>query len=195
MSFLTGNVVPLQPLGDAAPVPGTLLALIERAATLIEVDHEAADQLLRRAMALLRGRRRIPEPVENSPSQYSACTRLARWQVERIFAHVDSHLDVRLRADELAGIANLSSSHFFRCFKRSVGVTPSQYVTQRRIDLARQLMLATQLPLTQIALSCGFCDQAHFTRIFRRWVGETPYVWRRANAFGPAKDRSLASPQ
>ena len=133
----------------------------------------------------------FPSRLKNPPSPYSTCTRrLARWQVERIFAHVDRHLDVRLRADELAGIANLSSSHFFRCFKRSVGVTPSQYVTQRRIDLARQLMLATELPLTQIALSCGFCDQAHFTRIFRRWVGETPFVWRRANACAPAVDRS-----
>jgi len=185
MSFLTDNVVPLELPRCGPPVPATILGLIERAADVIEVDHAAADQLLRRAVVLLRGRRQILQDTDAARVRYARCNRLARWQVDRVFAHVDNHLDARLRADELARAASLSSSHFFRCFKRSVGVTPSQYVTQRRVDLACQMLLATEQPLPQIALACGFCDQAHFTRVFRRWVGETPNVWRRANAFGP----------
>jgi len=53
-------------------------------------------------------------------------------------------------------------------------------VLRRRIELAQGLMLTTRDPLSSIALRCGMCDQAHFTRSFHRIVGETPWSWRRA---------------
>jgi AraC family transcriptional regulator len=45
--------------------------------------------------------------------------------------------------------------------------------------VAQGLMLTTSEPLSSIAVKCGMCDQPHFTRSFRRIVGETPYMWRR----------------
>jgi AraC-like DNA-binding protein len=48
------------------------------------------------------------------------------------------------------------------------------------VEHAQRLMLATDAPLSQIALDCGLADQAHFSRLFRRFVGESPRSWRRA---------------
>jgi AraC family transcriptional regulator len=52
-------------------------------------------------------------------------------------------------------------------------------VLRRRIEVAQGLMLTTSEPLSSIAVSCGMCDQPHFTRSFHRIVGATPHTWRR----------------
>jgi AraC family transcriptional regulator len=74
---------------------------------------------------------------------------------------------------------SLSASHFCRAFKCTFGVSPLDYVLRRRIEVAQGLMLTTSEPLSAIAVTCGMCDQPHFTRSFHRIVGETPYAWRR----------------
>jgi transcriptional regulator GlxA family with amidase domain len=52
----------------------------------------------------------------------------------------------------------------------------------RRISLAVELMLSSDAPLSEIAINCGFADQAHFSRQFRRTMGDTPNTWRRERA-------------
>jgi transcriptional regulator GlxA family with amidase domain len=101
------------------------------------------------------------------------------WQTRRINAHVEANLSRRISVQELAGLLGLSASHFCRAFKCTCGTSPRDYVLRRRIEVAQGLMLTTAEPLSSIAVSCGMCDQAHFTRTFRRIVGETPYTWRR----------------
>jgi AraC-like DNA-binding protein len=83
--------------------------------------------------------------------------------------------------DELAGLVPLSVSHFCRAFKETFGDTPHMYIIRLRLELAQSLMLATEDPLSQIALASGLADQAHLTKLFRRVVGETPGAWRRRN--------------
>ena len=104
---------------------------------------------------------------------------LASWQALRLVAHVDAHLARRIRVEELAAVLELSVSHFCRAFKCTFGVSPRDYVAQRRVEFAQGLMLTTRDTLSSIAFSCGASDQSHFTRLFRRVVGETPYSWRR----------------
>jgi AraC-like DNA-binding protein len=104
---------------------------------------------------------------------------LPRWQVKRVTAFIGANLERPIPIDELARLVGLSSSHFCRSFKRTVGLSPHAYLTRLRIEFAQGLMLTTQDPLTQIALRCGMCDQSHFTKKFRRVVGETPHSWRR----------------
>jgi len=104
---------------------------------------------------------------------------LAPWQVLRVKAHVEAHLDSTLRARDLAAMVRLSTGHFCRAFKRSLGVAPIAYIAGRRVASAQKLMLATNESLSQIALACGFYDQAHLTRLFRRHAGTTPHNWRR----------------
>jgi transcriptional regulator GlxA family with amidase domain len=104
---------------------------------------------------------------------------LAPWQVLRVKGHVEAHLDSTLRARDLAAMVRLSTGHFCRAFKRSLGVAPIAYIAGRRVASAQKLMLASDEPLSQIALACGFYDQAHLTRLFRRHAGTTPHNWRR----------------
>ena len=118
---------------------------------------------------------RPPAPASLTPARGG----LAPWQVLRVKAHVEAHLDSTLRTRDLAAMARLSTGHFCRAFKRSLGVAPIAYIGRRRVASAQKLMLATNEPLSQIALACGFYDQAHLTRLFRRHAGTTPHDWRR----------------
>jgi AraC family transcriptional regulator len=105
---------------------------------------------------------------------------LAPWQVRMVEAHVDGNLDRNIAVEELAGLARLSVSHFGRAFKQSFGVAPHAYITAERMALARDLMLTTSEPLSQIALTVGLADQSHLSRLFRQHVGQSPLAWRRA---------------
>jgi len=104
---------------------------------------------------------------------------LAPWQKRRVDRYLRRALHRPLRIEELAEQAALSTSHFARAFKDSFGATPQRYITGLRLERAQQLMLTTSEPLSQIALSCGLASQAHLSKLFRRWLGETPSAWRR----------------
>src|SRR5262249_17231416 len=126
---------------------------------------------------------------------------LAPWQVSRVKAHIETGLTSALRIHDLAPIAQLSASHFCRAFKHSFGETLHAYVVRRRIERALDLMVTTDRSLNQIARACGLCDQAHFSRVFRRLVGDTPREWRRRWAGNcrreggvPFPDKSEATP-
>jgi len=109
---------------------------------------------------------------------------LARWQVNRTVAYIEANLGSRLATRELADLLTFSRSHFCRAFRRTLGVTPTAFVVNRRIERAKVMMLSTSEQLNDIALACGFADQPHMTRWFRRVVGVAPGLWRRDEAHG-----------
>jgi AraC family transcriptional regulator len=73
---------------------------------------------------------------------------------------------------------SLSVSYFVRAFKRSIGITPHEYLMRRRIQLTVQLLSATDMPLSEIAHAAGFVDQSHCARRFRKHVGMSPRDYR-----------------
>jgi transcriptional regulator GlxA family with amidase domain len=97
-----------------------------------------------------------------------------------VTAYIEEHLASTIRLQDLAGIARLSHSHFCRAFKESMGHPAHAYVMRRRVHRAQWLMLSTAESLSQIAALCGMADQAHFCKLFRRLVGDSPNSWRRA---------------
>jgi AraC family transcriptional regulator len=115
---------------------------------------------------------------------------LAPWQAKRIKSYIEDNLGSSIRATDLAGIVQLSTSHFFRAFRKTFGESPLAYIMQRRVRRAQDLMLTSRLPLSQVALECGMCDQAHFSRSFRRIVGTNPNAWRRQFPVDPAPGSS-----
>jgi AraC-like DNA-binding protein len=104
---------------------------------------------------------------------------LAPWQRRRIERYLKEHLERPVQIEELAEQIRLSVSHFCRAFKETFRDTPHAYLIRMRLESAQEMMLATDEPLSQIALASGFADQAHLSKQFRRVVGETPSAWRR----------------
>ncbi len=104
---------------------------------------------------------------------------LAPSALRRVREHIDAHLDRKIELRELAGHAGVSTCHFSRAFRQSVGESPHRYVVTRRIDFAMVRVRDTNAPLGKIGVEFGFSDQSHFTRVFRAFVGETPYDFRR----------------
>jgi AraC-like DNA-binding protein len=104
---------------------------------------------------------------------------LAPWQERRAKDIIEANLNGEVPLAQLAHECGLSTSHFSRAFKGTVGIPPHQWLLHRRIETAMQLLRNRQFSLPEIALACGFSDQSHFTRVFTRLSGTSPGVWRR----------------
>jgi AraC-like DNA-binding protein len=104
---------------------------------------------------------------------------LAPWQMRRAKEILAANLDGGVSLAEVARQCGLSIGHFSRAFRQSLGTTPHQWLVQRRLDAAKDLIRSCRMPLSNVALSCGFADQSHLTRVFTREVGASPAAWRR----------------
>jgi AraC-like DNA-binding protein len=100
--------------------------------------------------------------------------------LRRVREYVDTHVHRNIDLETLASNAQLSVYHFARAFKQSTGVTPHGYLLQRRVERAQELLVRTDLPLSEIALETGFADHSHFARKFRRLTGISPSEARRS---------------
>jgi AraC family transcriptional regulator len=176
------------PLSHPADHKRALETLLTTATTIVDTDRQAAKTCIQRAATLLG----IDLAPQRSAMAEHSCPRrgLAPWQAKRIQSHILDNLDSRIRANDLAGIVQLSASHFFRSFRISFGESPRAYIAKRRIGRAKELMMTPGLPLSQVALECGLCDQAHLCRVFRRIVGVNPKAWRRRFGVAPVPDPS-----
>ncbi|MDX3118646.1 AraC family transcriptional regulator [Streptomyces scabiei] len=96
---------------------------------------------------------------------------------------LDERVVAGLALDEAAGLVHAHPAHLVRAFSAAYGLAPHQYLTARRVDLARRLLL-DGLPSGEVAAASGFYDQAHLTRHFRKLVGVTPGRYGRRG--GPA---------
>jgi AraC family transcriptional regulator len=160
-------------MADAA----ALLDLLNAAGAAVDCDHGKARMYLERATALLL--------AEQSGSRVLPSIRpggMPRWQAKRVAAYIEEHCGESIRSGDLVALTPLSPGHFFRTFKVTFGEAPFAYIARRRIERAQELMVTTNVPLAQIALACGLCDQSHLTRLFRRIVGVSPKAWRREYA-------------
>ncbi|MFE9045671.1 helix-turn-helix domain-containing protein [Streptomyces sp. NPDC007818] len=99
-------------------------------------------------------------------------------RLAEVLDYIHTHLGTRIGLDDLATVAGVSSSHFTRAFRAATGASPHQYVTQVRLERARQALLRTSRPIAEIAVDHGFADQSHLTRTMRRHTGTTPGILR-----------------
>ncbi len=103
---------------------------------------------------------------------------LPKHKLRRVTEFIVENLGNDLTLAEIAGIAELSPFHFARSFKQATGSTPIQFLTQRRIDLAKRLLAESDLPIVEIGLRAGFKNQSHFTTLFRKITAMTPKGYR-----------------
>ena len=168
---------------------------------IAQVDHVLVARLLATALSILdvdqcEARRHIEHAytvAHGEPMPRESRGLLADWQVRRVERFVQSHIDTSLRICEAADSVGLSASYFSRAFKASKGVPYSEFVAHQRIVRAKELLLTTDDPIAEIALACGFADQSHMTRLFRRAVGLPPRAWRHQNAQMPEDRLEVAT--
>jgi AraC family transcriptional regulator len=104
---------------------------------------------------------------------------LAAWQQRCVVEFIEHHLADDFPLATLASLAQLSTYHFARAFKRSFGVPPHRYHTNRRIERARALLANPKTSVAEVALEVGFTGASAFAATFRRATGQTPTDYRR----------------
>lgn len=114
---------------------------------------------------------------KSSIQHYSG--RLSHQQLRQVINYIDEYLDQDLSLAELATITQLSPYHFARLFKRSTGIAPHQYHIRCRVERAKQLLLARELSIAEVAQVVGFASQGHLNYHFKRVVGVTPKAFLR----------------
>src|SRR5258707_5116356 len=153
-----------------------VIRLLEAAAHQLYNEEKTAHGTILQAASLLRQQIDPPSPQE-APN---GGQRLLAWQARKGRDYIDSHITAAVLVSDLGALVNRSEAHFSRSFKRTFGQTPHAFLVRRRVELAAQYMLTTDAPLSDIALRCGFSDQAHLCKHFRQAAGQTPAAWRRA---------------
>ena len=172
---------------------GRVVNLLMSASRELEHSQEAAKTSIHRAASLLQAQMRYDRTERQDPSQA-----LLAWQMRLVERYIEEHLDQQILVANLSELIHLSEAHFSRAFRLAYGVPPHAYIVRRRLELAAQLMLAGREPLSEIALRCGFHDQAHLSKQFRQLTGETPAAWRRLRrrpAKTDSRDRGSDDPE
>jgi AraC family transcriptional regulator len=107
---------------------------------------------------------------------------LDRRRLLRVLDYIEANLEDDLSVEGMASIVRLSRFHFARAFRQAVGESPHRYVSGRRLEHAKTLLLQADRPLADIALALGFSSQANFTRAFKQATGVAPGRYRRAGS-------------
>ena len=173
--------------GGAAPSRegGALDPVVARLAAAFETVEDAAGDhagLMRDALQLaIAARLAGLHAAPPAPAPVKPETGLLPWRLKRVREFVDAHLCEPITLADIAGASGLSRMYFAAQFRVSTGMRPHEFVLRRRIDRACELLLSTAMPIAEVALAVGFQTQAHFTTVFKRFVDETPYRWRKAH--------------
>lgn len=99
-------------------------------------------------------------------------------QRRRLVDYIRANLSTNVSVTELAGLVQMSPSHFARVFKASFGVTPYRYVKQQRVEEAKIILASTKLTASQVSITFGFSSQSRFVRVFRQFTGVTPKQYK-----------------
>ncbi|RXH57872.1 helix-turn-helix transcriptional regulator [Granulicella sibirica] len=165
------------PRGKIDPVINQLAATILEAMKAPGVSHRPfLDHAL---LALLAHFARVygEMRLENVPARGG----LAPWQTRRAVEILTANIEGELCMAHVARECELSVSYFVRAFKQTMGIPPYRWLTEQRIKRAKELLLHPAMPMAEIAIKCGFADQACFIRAFKRTAEGTPGEWRRAH--------------
>ena len=99
-------------------------------------------------------------------------------RLRKVVELVHAEMERDLSLDQMAGATGLSVAHFSEMFRQSTGQSPHQFLLHRRVDRAKELLRAREMRVLDIAVACGFKNQQHFARVFRKVCGASPTEYR-----------------
>ncbi|HVW68233.1 MAG TPA: AraC family transcriptional regulator, partial [Steroidobacteraceae bacterium] len=112
--------------------------------------------------------------IDDTPRRLDMTSRQLRLATD----YIEAHLGDGLSLESIAAVSAMSPFHFARAFRKTIGQSPRQYVIERRVTRAKELLRSSAGSLTQIAHLVGFSTQSHFTSVFRQRCGITPKRYR-----------------
>ncbi len=101
--------------------------------------------------------------------------------IVKVRAYIETHCTDDFSIQDLASVVNLNPYYLIRCFRRQVGTSPHQYKLHWQLQRAKQAVLLEDIAIAQIAANCGFYDQSHLNRTFKRALGVSPGRYREVN--------------
>jgi AraC family transcriptional regulator len=113
-----------------------------------------------------------------APGVYATRGRLPKSRLIKVYEYVGANLSQDISLSALAETAGMSPYYFARLFKLTTGTTPHQYVVQRRIERAKQLLRDPSISVFEVGIRVGYLDPKHFRELFRREVRTTPTNYR-----------------
>ena len=178
-----------QPLLERQDVP---VVVLEKA---VAWQRDAADAILRiwRSCRDARAEYEIDTRYQLSHLLYLLCSHLTlrenlvtekdlrdAQRIKQMLRYIGEHYAGELSVEDIARSALISQSECLRCFHSTIGMTPLHYLRDFRVGKAAAALTATDAPIGDIALGCGFDDVSYFTRVFREAKGVTPGEYRKA---------------
>jgi AraC family transcriptional regulator len=118
-------------------------------------------------------------PSVPATGKQRAAAALPKWRLTQVLRYIEANIGEPITLANLAATAGMSRMYFAKQFRTTTGIRPHDFVLRKRIERAQQLLAATSDALVDVALGVGFKTQAHFTTVFKKVVGRTPYQWRR----------------
>ena len=164
--------------GGVAPLD-MMLNLITRQHG-IDLAEAISEEFLHERIREFTERQRVPLRVRLGTSQP---------KLVEVVTLMEANIHEPLSLDELAAHAGTSRRQLERLFRRYLGCTPTRYYLELRLTRARQLLLQTDMPITDIAMACGFVSPPHFTKCYHDRHGHSPSAERRAR-----RERLAAGP-
>ena len=102
-------------------------------------------------------------------------------QVAQAIDYIYVHIMDRITVNKLAEAINISPTHLSRIFKQETGISVSEYIRQRKIDMAKNLLRFSDYDFVEIAVMLSYSSQSHFIQHFRSQTGMTPKTYRKQN--------------
>ena len=97
-----------------------------------------------------------------------------------VINYIDEHFREKIYIEELSAMINVSPDYFTKMFKESIGKTPIDYINAMRVNSAMDLLCTTEMPMTEIADSIGFCNPNYFHKIFKQYMMTSPLAYRKS---------------
>jgi transcriptional regulator GlxA family with amidase domain len=108
-----------------------------------------------------------------------SASRIVSPAVQQIKHYLDQHIEDHVTLEQLSNIVCMTTRHINRVFKQELGTTPYNYLLERKIDSARNLLMNTNLPIAAIAGKLRFTDSFYFSNIFKKKTGLSPLNYRK----------------
>ena len=147
------------------------------------IDYEELDRVLTQLVERIRrdkSQAEIPDnirmdlAIQEAKEPHNAMIHAAK---EYILRHIQDDICI----DDIAEEVHLNAQYLMRLFKKEMGVSILEYITDERIKIAKELLVRTDYPINQVADSVGYSNYSYFTKIFRRATGESPKQYRQSH--------------